>query len=289
MDSVSRFITLAIFLPFAVLADGQAARAQGVTGPGSQAGADGAAQVEGSRLPREAASEERPEQAKDAQAPYDASPGNASAAESTANPYAEQTNETKRAGAEARTDKGTSPDEASVPAAATLPGARALSTVYVSVESSLPWLKGSDLRRAIRKQTGFEVVSLTEASARQDRAEASDALLLVITISRRGEVSLVCPKAAGSIQWVRVRPPMRSVLDATATLAAAVLQAAREYQIERAELESRVIERVLLAPGPRSAPDFSSGLYGNPYYGPLPRTPGRAFIAPYNPYHFRRF
>jgi hypothetical protein len=170
----------------------------------------------------------------------------------------------------------------------TLPQNRAAFLAFVSVESSLPWLTGNDLRRAIRNQTGFEVLSPAEARALQPGTPAMDAPVMLITISRRGEVTVVCGDAPEGVQWVRVNAPIRSVMDATATLAAAVLSAAHNHQEQLAELQRRNLERAALIPQPDLFPTAALEVPGNPYHQttccgqPLP------YLLPNNPYYVSR-
>jgi len=161
----------------------------------------------------------------------------------------------------------------------------AIAPALVSVESSLPWLTGHSLRKAIGKQTDLKVFSPAEDRARQQGATAEKALLLVIAVSRRGEVTLVCREAPEGMNWLRVKPPIRSVLDATATLAAAVLGAAYEYRTKQDDLRKRAIENAALST-PRQPPaDAALDSPANPYHGRLPHMQSRPYIPPYNPYY----
>jgi hypothetical protein len=177
----------------------------------------------------------------------------------------------------------------------------------VSVESSLRWLKGDGLRRAIRKQTGYEVISPDKAGDLQYRARVANAPVMVVTISRRGVVTLVCRNAPEGAQWIRVKTPMRSVVDATATLAAAMLSATYEYQAKLAELQRGVTQRAAMTPRlalpPAAALEIPGNPYwralpppasalempGNPYYRPMPMIPARPYLPPYNPYYLPHF
>jgi hypothetical protein len=160
---------------------------------------------------------------------------------------------------------------------------------FVSVESALPWLTGKNLRLAIRKQSGFEVISPAEAGVRGHGAPAANAPVMVITISRRSEVTLVCRSAPEGFQWIRVKTPIRSVMDATAALAAAVLSAAYGYQAKLAELQRGALEREALAQQRELSPAAAPEIPGNPYYRFTPGVPSRPYLPPYNPYYLPRF